>query len=37
MNDVGLESAWTQSRGALTKEIGYTSTYMPGVTNLATI
>jgi len=37
MNDIGLESAWTQSRGALAKEIAYTSTYSPGMTNLAAI
>ena len=37
MNDVGLESAWKLSRGALAKEIGYTSTFLPGMTNLATI
>ncbi|RFU24952.1 hypothetical protein B7463_g11383, partial [Scytalidium lignicola] len=37
MNDVGVESAWALSRAVLPKEIGYTSTYMAGMTNLATI
>jgi hypothetical protein len=37
MNDAGLASAWTQSRAALVKEISYTSLYMPGMANLATI